>query len=66
MSDKKFHYVIGKLRGDNNPGGELCIYAYHTEVHYSDMKTANELLDYVFRHKENTGYSIYKINFEKL
>lgn len=62
---KNFAFVIAKP-WDKSNSNNLCIYTYGAEIQHGSTKAANTLLEYVQRTSNDTEYSIYKINFEKV
>jgi hypothetical protein len=58
--NEKYNFVIAR-RWEEEPD-RLCVYAYHTEVHYGDDEYAQALLKHINYKSPNQIYKIYKIN----
>jgi hypothetical protein len=44
---QKFSYAVGRPWDPEDPKSSICIYAYHSEVHFGTMEEAKQFRTYV-------------------
>ena len=56
-----FSYAVGRPWDCNDPNSPISIYAYHTEIHHGNMKSAGNFKKYVEEQSPGEEYYIYKL-----